>query len=71
MVRTLLTHGYRLTIYRGEAWGELYDHSVDPDETHNRWDDEAYAATKSSLLEQLAQELLANVDQSPRARRRA
>ena len=54
-----------------EAWGELYDHSVDPDEIHNRWDDEAYAPVKSKLLEHLAQEMLTNVDQSPHARRRA
>jgi len=71
IVRTLLTNGYRLTIYKGEAWGELYDHSVDPDETHNRWDDESYALVKSNLLEHLAQEMLTNVDQSPHARRRA
>ena len=71
MVRTLLTEGYRLTIYKGEEWGELYDHSVDPDETYNRWDDEGYTPVRLKLLEHLAQEMLSNIDQSPRARRRA
>jgi arylsulfatase A-like enzyme len=71
MVRTLLADEHRLTIYKGETWGELYDHRDDPDETHNRWDDPAYANTRAHLMEQLTQELLANVDQSPRARRRA
>ncbi len=71
MVRTLLADEHRLTIYKGETWGELYDHRNDPDETHNRWDDPAYANTRAHLMEQLTQELLANVDQSPRARRRA
>jgi arylsulfatase A-like enzyme len=71
MVRTLLADEHRLTIYKGESWGELYDHRDDPDETHNRWDDPAYANMRAHLMEQLTQELLANVDQSPRARRRA
>jgi arylsulfatase A-like enzyme len=71
MVRTLLVEGYRLTIYKGESWGELYDHSLDPDETHNRWEDSSYAGVRAKLTERLAQELMANVDQSPRARRRA
>ena len=71
MVRTLLVEGYRLTIYKGESWGELYDHGADPDETHNRWDDAAYAGVRARLTERLAQEMMANVDQSPRARRRA
>jgi arylsulfatase A-like enzyme len=71
MVRTLLADEHRLTVYKGETWGELYDHRDDPDETHNRWDDPAYAKTRAYLMEQLTQELLANVDQSPRARRRA
>ncbi len=67
MVRTLLVEGYRLTIYKGESWGELYDHAKDPDETHNRWDDAAYAGVRAKLIERLAQEMMANVDQSPRA----
>lgn len=71
MVRTLLADEHRLTIYKGETWGELYDHRDDPDETHNLWDDPGYANTRAHLMEQLTQELLANVDQSPRARRRA
>ena len=71
MARTLLTDGYRLTIYKGEAWGELYDLAKDPDETHNLWDDAAYAGQRARLVESLTQELLENVDQSPRARRRA
>ena len=71
MVRTLLADEHRLTIYKGESWGELYDLRDDPDETHNRWDDPAYAKTRAHLMEQLTQELLANVDQSPRARKRA
>jgi arylsulfatase A-like enzyme len=71
MVRTLLVEGYRMTVYKGQSWGELYDHGNDPQETHNRWDDATYAGIRAKLMEELTQELLANVDQSPRARRRA
>ncbi len=71
MVRTLLVEGYRLTVYKGQSWGELYDHGKDPHETHNRWDDAAYAGIRAKLMEELTQEMMANVDQSPRARRRA
>ncbi|HEY8579405.1 MAG TPA: sulfatase-like hydrolase/transferase [Beijerinckiaceae bacterium] len=71
MARTLLVDGYRLTIYKGESWGELYDHGKDFDETHNLWDEPAYAGVRARLMETLTQELLANVDQSPQARRRA
>ena len=71
MVRTLLVEGYRLTIYKGQSWGELYDHGKDPHETLNRWDDAAYVGIRAKLMEELTQEMMANVDQSPRARRRA
>lgn len=71
MARTLLTEGFRLTVYKGESWGELYDLAKDPDESHNLWDEPAYAGERARLMEQLTQELLENVDQSPHARRRA
>jgi arylsulfatase A-like enzyme len=71
MVRTLLTSEYRLTAYRGEAWGELYHHTEDPDESRNVWDDRAYSGMRARLMEELAHEMMANVDQSPRGRRTA
>ncbi len=70
-VRTLITSTHRLTVYKGAHWGELYDHASDPDETHNLWEDPAHAEMRSRLLETLVQNLIENVDQSPRARRRA
>jgi arylsulfatase A-like enzyme len=71
MVRTLVTDAHRLTIYKGESWGELYDLAEDPDESHNLWDAPRHGAVRSRLLEALAQGLMENVDQSPRGRRRA
>lgn len=71
VARTLLTRTRRLTIYRGETWGELYDLEADPLEMNNRWDDSEYAAERARLTEALMREMLDNVDASPRARRRA
>ncbi len=71
MVRNLITDDWRYTVYRGEAWGELYDLKNDPDESHNLWDDPAHAKTRLHLGERLTHEMLENVDQSPHAKRRA
>ena len=70
-VRTLVTQGHRLSIFKGESWGELYDLARDPDESNNLWDEPAAAAIKARLIEELAQEMMAGIDQSPRARKRA
>ena len=71
VVRTLLTATHRLTVYRGEEWGELYDLRQDPGELRNLWDDPANAGEKARLIDALMREMLENVDESPRARRRA
>ena len=70
-VRSLITDTHRITLYKGETWGELYDLSADPDETVNLWDEPSCAATRARLTEQLAQAMMDAVDQSPRALRRA
>jgi hypothetical protein len=46
----LVTQRYKLTVYRDASYGELFDLQADLDELHNRWDDPAYAETKSELL---------------------
>jgi len=71
VVRTLITADHRLTMYKGQTWGELYDRRKDPDETHNLWDDAGSASVRARSTEQLLQELIENVDRSPHARRRA
>lgn len=71
VVRTLITADHRLTLYKGMPWGELYDRRTDPDDTHNVWDDPAYAGVRAKLTERLVHELMENVDKSPHARRRA
>ena len=70
-VRSLITDGYRLSVYKGEHWGELYDLHEDPDETRNLWDEPSRAVTRARLTETLVQSMMDVVDQSPRAIRRA
>jgi len=69
--RTVMTGRWRLTVYRDQDWGELYDRRTDPTQSHNLWDDPARAAIKSEMLERLAHLLIAQMDESPRALRSA
>lgn len=69
-VKAIVTESHRLTIYKGEDWGELYDLTEDPNETHNRWDDPDYASAKADLSLRLNHLLADLMDESPRAPRR-
>lgn len=71
MGRTLLTTDYRLTLYKGQLFGELYDLKADPLEQHNRFDDTGYAGIRAEMMERLAQEMMLNMETSPQALRRA
>ena len=53
-VRTFMTDDWRLTHYKGENWGELYDRRNDPDESHNLWDEPAHAKKRGELTDRLA-----------------
>ncbi|PWE30394.1 sulfatase [Pararhodobacter marinus] len=65
-VRTLVTRDWHLAMYKGEAWGELYDRRADPHQTHNLWDAPEHAQTKAALMERLVQEMMGLMDESPR-----
>ncbi|MDO9437816.1 sulfatase [Hydrogenophaga sp.] len=65
-VRSLMTLRHRLSVYKDEAWGELYDHQEDPDETHNLWDSPAHRELRSSLTQQLVHKMLDAIDPSPK-----
>ena len=41
---------YKLVHFLGEEYGQLFDLVADPEELHNRWDDEALAEVKRELL---------------------
>lgn len=64
-VRTLRTERYRLSVYDGATWGELYDHHSDPDETQNLWDDHAYRKLRGDLNQRLVHLMIEHSDTSP------
>jgi len=64
-LRTLLTDRYRLGIYDGVPWGELYDLDADPDEMVNRWSDPAYSSIRGDLACELSAALIALSETSP------
>jgi arylsulfatase A-like enzyme len=65
--RSLITKKYRLTIYQGAAWGELYDYAEDPHEINNLWNEARAERVRRDLTEQLARKLMELADSSPLA----
>lgn len=70
-VRSLVTAEWRLTIYRHQDWGELYDLKRDPSETNNLWDSEDHQDTRARLTNRLVHHLISQMDESPQADRLA
>ncbi|WP_114966439.1 sulfatase [Alkalilacustris brevis] len=70
-VRTLIHDGWRISVYRDQEWGELYDRRNDPLELSNLWDDPQHASERARMTEALAHSLIGQMDESPRSRRRA
>lgn len=50
-LRSYVDERYKLTVYRDQSYGELFDLEADPHELHNRWDDPDYATIKSQLFQ--------------------
>jgi uncharacterized sulfatase len=48
-LRTYIDQRHKLTVYRGQPWGDLFDLAEDPGEVVNRYDDPAYAGVRSDL----------------------
>src|SRR5207237_10843273 len=46
---------YKLTVYRHQPYGELFDLETDPQEVHNLWDVPEAAALKALLLHRAVQ----------------
>lgn len=66
-LRTLVDGRFRMSLYTGHDWGELYDLHEDPEEQINLWDDPSYAAIRGHLAELMAEEMIRLSDTSPRA----
>ena len=64
-LRTFVTNRYRMTIYHGHDWGEIYDLQEDPSEINNLWDDPSCVGLKADLMEQLARQQMALTDFGP------
>ena len=64
-MRSVITERYRLSLYDGVPWGELYDLREDPEELINRWDDPGARALRGSLADELARAMLENSETSP------
>jgi arylsulfatase A-like enzyme len=58
-MRTLVTEEGRLTLYAGQAFGELYDRRTDPEERRNLWDASEGRDLRARLHEQLVREMAA------------
>ena len=70
-VRVLVSEYWHLAIYKGLDWGELYHRKQDPHHLENLWDDPAFAGIKAELMTDLAQQLIGQMDESPRSTRLA
>ena len=69
-LKTLRTDRYKLNVFAGESYGELFDLQEDPHELHNRFFDGALAAERSRLFELLAVRMIQDEDPLPERKAR-
>src|SRR5215468_12644911 len=70
-VHSLIDRRYRISVFHGTGWGELYDLEADPGEFENLWEDPAHASTRARMVEQLLIAEIEYVDRVPLPTRRA
>jgi arylsulfatase A-like enzyme len=70
-MRTLVTQRYRLTVYSGEEYGELFDLHEDPYEENNLWSDPTQKQLCDNLQKQLLHKLIETDISLPRQLSRA
>ena len=64
-MRTLRDARYRMSIYDGVDWGELYDLVEDPHETVNLWNESAAASVRGSMMDRMARAMIEQAETSP------
>jgi arylsulfatase A-like enzyme len=70
-VHSLIDRRYRISVFHGTGWGELYDLQADPGEFENLWEDPAHASIRARMVEQLLMAEIEHVDRVPLPTRRA
>jgi arylsulfatase A-like enzyme len=70
-VHTVIDQRYRLSVFYGTGWGELYDLKDDPGEFENLWDDLASVAIRARMTEKLLLAEIEHIDRAPLPTRRA
>ena len=65
-LRTLVTERYKITIYQGEGYGELFDFKDDPDEYENLWHSQPHQTLKKELSQNLLHKIVETDDPLPR-----
>ncbi len=53
-LRTYVDERYKITVYRDQSYGEMFDLVEDPGETRNLWDDPGKQELKGELLRRFA-----------------
>ena len=52
-MKTYIDERYKLTVYYGREYGELFDLRDDPGEVDNLWDNPAFSALRAGLTTKL------------------
>jgi len=64
-VTSLVDKNWRLSVWQGEEWGELYDLANDPAERINLWDSKPHEAEKMRLMHALVKLMQDHIETSP------
>ncbi|HUS80962.1 MAG TPA: sulfatase-like hydrolase/transferase [Armatimonadota bacterium] len=65
-LRTIVTDRYKLTVYPGQEYGELFDLQQDPGELRNLWNDPGSRDLKRDLQVRLLERLIETDNRTPR-----
>lgn len=70
-VRTVINKEWRLSVYNGLDWGELYHRVSDRNQVENLWDVRQHRDSRSEMMSLLSYHLIGMMDESPRGLRLA